>query len=41
MTGGWIGQGDRSRWQQRAAAGLGGVTVSLAAAVFDDREDLW
>ena len=25
MTGGWISQGDRSRWQQRAAAELGAI----------------
>jgi hypothetical protein len=25
VTGGWISQGDRSRWQQRAAAELGAI----------------
>ena len=25
MTGGWITQADRSRWQQRAAAELGAI----------------
>ena len=25
MTGGWVSQGDRSRWQQQAAAELGAI----------------
>lgn len=28
MTGGWISQGDRSRWQQRAAAELAAILAS-------------
>ena len=28
MTGGWITQGDRSRWQQRAAAELAAILAA-------------
>ena len=28
MTGGWISQGDRSRWQQRAAAELAAILAA-------------
>jgi hypothetical protein len=28
VTGGWISQGDRSRWQQRAAGELAGILAS-------------
>lgn len=28
MTGGWITQGDRSRWQQRAAGELGAILAA-------------
>ena len=30
MTGGWITQGDRSRWQQRAAAELAAILAAHA-----------